>query len=70
MPWAKVSPWLFSAVIDSRKFGHTRDELIQELAKEGIESRPFFIPIHSLPAFRDVQVERIKARQTYLSNDN
>ncbi len=54
MPWAKVSPWLFSVVIDPRKFGHTRNELIQELAKEGIESRPFFIPIHSLPAFREM----------------
>ena len=53
MSWAKVSPWLFSIVIDLRKFGHSRNELIQELAKKGIESRPFFIPVHSLPAFRE-----------------
>ena len=57
MPWAKVSPWLFSIVIDS-KFGHTREELIQHLAEEKIEYRPFFIQVHSLPAFRETSIHR------------
>lgn len=51
--WADVSPWLFSIIIDSKKFGYTREELMQCLAEKGIESRPFFIPVHSLPAFRE-----------------
>lgn len=51
--WAEISPWLFSIVINSEEFGYTREELMRHLAKEGIESRPFFIPIHSLPVFRE-----------------
>lgn len=58
MPWAKVSPWLFSIVVDTKKFGYSREELIQHLAEEKIESRPFFIPVHSLPAFRETAVRR------------
>ena len=58
MPWAKVSPWFFSIIIDSNKFGYTRDQLMLCLSKEGIESRPFFIPVHSLPSFRETSIRR------------
>lgn len=54
--WAEISPWLYSIVINSKEFGCTREELIQCLAKDGIESRPFFIPVHSLPAFREKSI--------------
>ena len=54
--WAEISPWLYSIVIDSKEFGHTREELIQRLVEKGIESRPFFIPVHSLPAFREKSI--------------
>lgn len=56
--WAEISPWLFSIIIDPKEFSHTRDELIQYLAKERIESRPFFLPVHNLPAFRDGSTSR------------
>lgn len=46
------APWLFSITIDAAGFGRSRDELIAELARQGIETRPFFIPIHSLPPYR------------------
>jgi perosamine synthetase len=52
-PWATLSPWLFSITVDAGEFGETREQLIDKLAKNRIESRPFFIPVHSLPPFRE-----------------
>lgn len=60
--WAQLSPWLFSITVDTQKFGRTRDELMSGLAEQGIETRPFFIPLHSLPPFR----EGSRARQEHL----
>ena len=48
-PWAQVTPWLFCATIDPAGFGCGRDEVIAVLEQKGIETRPFFIPIHQLP---------------------
>jgi perosamine synthetase len=50
-PWAKIGPWMYSIQIDPDEFGRTRDELIQILKDESIDSRPFFYPLHSLPPF-------------------
>jgi perosamine synthetase len=52
-PWATLSPWLFSITVDPVEFGATREMLMTKLASEMIESRPFFIPVHSLPPFSD-----------------
>jgi perosamine synthetase len=50
--WAEPTPWLFSVLVDERRYGKSRDELADALAKDGIETRPFFIPLHTLPPFR------------------
>ena len=50
-PWAEPAPWLFSITVDAEAFGRTRDELMAALAAEGIETRPFFIPMHQLPPY-------------------
>jgi perosamine synthetase len=52
-PWAEPAPWLFCVTVDSDEFGMTRDQLMQVLAQRGIETRPFFIPLHTLPPFRE-----------------
>jgi len=52
-PWATLSPWLFSITVKADEFGSTREELMSALAAQGIESRPFFIPVHDLPPFRE-----------------
>jgi perosamine synthetase len=49
--WATLSPWLFSIVVDPDEFGHSREQVMAALAEQNIESRPFFIPVHRLPAF-------------------
>jgi perosamine synthetase len=45
-----VTPWLFCATIEP-DFGRTRDEVMSFLEQRGIETRPFFIPIHQLPPY-------------------
>jgi perosamine synthetase len=57
-PWVEHSPWLYACTIDSREFGATRDELITHLAERGIETRPMFIPLHTLPPFREESRQR------------
>jgi perosamine synthetase len=39
--------------VDEQEYGLTRDELAAHLADEGVETRPFFIPLHRLPPFRE-----------------
>jgi perosamine synthetase len=42
-----------SAAQARRKWGNRRDALMAELAQAGIETRPFFYPIHQFPMYRD-----------------
>lgn len=57
-PWAVISPWLFCITVDSERYGRSRDELMNILAETKIETRPFFIPLHQLPPYRDLAKER------------
>jgi perosamine synthetase len=50
MPWAESVCWLYSILIEDA-FGLTRDEIIQELGRQGIETRPFFYPLHVMPPY-------------------
>lgn len=43
--------WLYSVILNDN-LGIYRDELIMKLAKLGIETRPFFIPMNKLPIYR------------------
>ena len=50
--WAKNVYWLYSIVVED-EYGTSRDELIKILAENGIESRPFFMPINkNAPIYR------------------
>jgi perosamine synthetase len=51
MPWAKHAYWMVSVVLDS-SVTSTRDEVMEELHDMGIETRPFFYPIHKLPIYQ------------------
>jgi perosamine synthetase len=57
-PWATISPWLFCLTIDPEKFGKERDAVMNDLGAAGIETRPFFIPLHTLPPFREASALR------------
>jgi perosamine synthetase len=47
LPWATSVYWLFSIQVPRG----IRNELIRHLEKQGIESRPFFHPIHKMPPY-------------------
>lgn len=42
--------WLYSILVED-DYKLTRDELIQKLKENGIESRPFFMPVHEMPPY-------------------
>lgn len=49
--WAKNVFWMYSILIN-KSSKKTRDFVINELKKKGIDSRPFFFPIHKLPKYK------------------
>lgn len=54
MPWAKCIYWMYSILI-KEKFGISRDELMKKLGENGIETRPFFYPINTMPPYKSNQ---------------
>jgi perosamine synthetase len=57
-PWAEPSPWLFCILVDEQQCAYSRDYLTDYLLRAGIETRPFFIPLHTLPPFREASRSR------------
>lgn len=53
--------WLTTLSIDSNKLGITRDEIIENLESENIESRPVWKPMHLQPLYNSCE---------YVRNDN
>lgn len=56
--WAEPAPWLFCITVEEKEYGRSRDELIEVLEREGIETRPFFLALHQLPPFREKSRQR------------
>jgi perosamine synthetase len=46
-PGARNVYWMFGLLVDEARYGMGRDALMRALAAEGIETRPFFKPMHS-----------------------
>ncbi len=49
--WAKNVFWMYSILIEE-EYGIGRDELIAKLKESGVDSRPVFYPIHTMPPYR------------------
>jgi perosamine synthetase len=52
--WAENVYWMFAPLIEP-EFGPSRDMVMVKLKEQGIESRPFFYPIHSMPMYHTGQ---------------
>lgn len=50
--WAKNVFWMYSILVED-EFGLTRDQLRSYLARYGIETRTFFIPMHLQPIYHE-----------------
>ncbi|HZH30366.1 MAG TPA: DegT/DnrJ/EryC1/StrS family aminotransferase [Pyrinomonadaceae bacterium] len=62
LPGAKNGYWMVTAVLDSN-YGIEKDALQQQLSAEGIDCRPFFHPLSSIPAYAALpQAEEARAR--------
>jgi perosamine synthetase len=48
--WATSVYWMYSVLV-TEAFPLSRDELIPRLRSQGIDSRPFFHPIHTMPPY-------------------
>src|SRR5690606_22348048 len=48
--WAENVFWMYGILVQD-EFGISRDELRRRLAKRGIETRTFFIPMHVQPIY-------------------
>ena len=57
MPWAKCVYWMYCILIED-KFGMSRDELMKRLEENGIDTRPFFYPMHVMPHYKNLSLEK------------
>jgi len=55
--WARNVYWMYS-ILTQDEFGVSRDELMNKLADEGIQTRTSFIPMHQQPVFRNMALFR------------
>jgi perosamine synthetase len=53
--WAKNVYWMYSILVEP-EFGMSRDELMTELEKKGIDTRSFFVPMNKQPLFKDMHL--------------
>jgi perosamine synthetase len=53
MKWAKNVFWMYSILVGGGR--EKRDRLVIRLESQGIESRPFFYPVHTLPPYKNGQ---------------
>jgi pyridoxal phosphate-dependent aminotransferase EpsN len=54
--YGRSSCWLTCALVDPARFGADRDAVIDALAREDIEARPVWKPMHEQPVFRDCRI--------------
>ena len=50
-PWAENVYWMYSVLVEPA-FGMDREAVRAGLRERGIDSRPFFVPLHDLPPYR------------------
>lgn len=62
MSWAKNCFWLYSILIED-DYPISRDELIKKLGENKIESRPFFMPVHDMPPYKECKAGDMKATE-------
>ena len=49
-PWAENVHWMYSVLVEP-EYHSSRDAVIAGLRARGVDSRPFFVPLHLLPPY-------------------
>ncbi len=52
MPWSTNAYWLYSILVKERG-ENERDDLMTKLKRDGVESRPFFYPLDTMPPYQN-----------------
>ena len=52
-PYGTNVYWMYGILIDQKKFGRGKDEVMKLLKESGVETRSFFYPMHMQPVFRN-----------------
>ena len=65
MAWAKSVYWLSCVVLNSPQVD--RDQVMRQMQENGIETRPFFYPMHSLPPYLEADGATTYPVAEYLS---
>ena len=58
--WAENVYWMFSILTNKKNAEESRDGLVRSLQQAGIETRPFFLPIHTLPPYQDSREQHFR----------
>jgi perosamine synthetase len=58
--WAHSTFWLYCVSIDECVYGVSSRQLMLNLKHSGIQSRPLWRPLHTLPPFRDCQAFEVQ----------
>jgi perosamine synthetase len=61
--------WLFSMIIHSQQLGLSRDEFVKRLQMQGVETRPLFYPLHTMPPYKNYGAGRTFPNAERLSKD-
>lgn len=57
-PWAKSAYWLYTILVDPDRFGADSRELLRRLARQGVQTRPLWQPLHESRAFPGARAYR------------
>lgn len=63
--WGKNVYWLYSVIVDEKKFGMNRDTLMQKLKEQNIGTRPIFLPVHMQPIYKTGQTLPVAERLSF-----
>lgn len=58
--WARSTYWLYTVLFDEHKSSVTSRSMLKRLAQAGIQTRPLWHPIHSLPPYTGCEAYRIE----------
>jgi perosamine synthetase len=64
--YATHSYWMYSILIEE-EYGKDRNKVMQLLAKNGIETRPFFYPMHVMPVYKDNNLSNLNIAESVAS---
>lgn len=64
--WAVNGYWLYTAIL-KENCGITRDELMQKMLKNGVETRAVFFPLHEMPPYKNYPTKSNFRNANYIS---